>query len=178
MNYSIKAHPTLYDDVLFRSRLEARWAAFFDLAGWKWEYEPIDLEGWTPDFRVVFHCGHSECNGSHTLLIEVKPYYNISEFEGLPCMDYPYGTAYDDEGNYPSRVIPADASAAFGINPYVVYWEMAHGAGGGVEENIDNWIDEDMYGRIDTLWKTAGRVVQYHAEIESSDMAKFEGKYE
>lgn len=31
---------TSYGDVLFRSRLEARWAVFFDLLGVKWLYEP------------------------------------------------------------------------------------------------------------------------------------------
>ena len=34
MNYTIKAIPTTYAGVRFRSRLEARWAAFFDLCGW------------------------------------------------------------------------------------------------------------------------------------------------
>jgi hypothetical protein len=47
------AHPTTYKDVQFRSRLEARWAAFFDLAGWRWEYEPTDHNGWTPDFALI-----------------------------------------------------------------------------------------------------------------------------
>lgn len=44
--------PTLYAGTQFRSRLEARWAALFDLLGWPWEYEPIDLPGWIPDFRI------------------------------------------------------------------------------------------------------------------------------
>ena len=41
--------PTLYGGVRFRSRLEARWAAFFfDVAGWSWEYEPpIEYERMT-----------------------------------------------------------------------------------------------------------------------------------
>lgn len=53
----IKAIPTLYKGIWFRSRLEARWAVYFDhahLFGFKWEYEP---EGFTdgnlrylPDF--------------------------------------------------------------------------------------------------------------------------------
>jgi hypothetical protein len=47
----LTAIPTRYGGVQFRSRLEARWAAFFDLAGWRWQYEPIDLAGWIPDFR-------------------------------------------------------------------------------------------------------------------------------
>ena len=47
------AHPTTYAGVDFRSRLEARWAAFFDLMGWRWEYEPIDEAGWVPDFLLI-----------------------------------------------------------------------------------------------------------------------------
>lgn len=79
--YTIKAHETLYKGTLFRSRLEAQWAAFADLAGWKWEYEPIDLEGWTPDFKFTLPCGHSECNGKHVLYAEVKPYDSLSQFD-------------------------------------------------------------------------------------------------
>lgn len=135
-HYRIKAHPTWYRGVLFRSRLEARWAAFFDLAGWKWEYEPFDLPGWSPDFWVSFPCGHSECPDSHVLLVEVKPYFSLDEFDGHPCLDYPYGGVGD------SQRIPADASAAFGINPGVTWWEMGHGAGGG-EETIANWVQGD-----------------------------------
>lgn len=151
MNYTIKAHPTTYSNVLFRSRLEARWAAFFDLAGWKWEYEPIDLDGWTPDFKVTFPCEHSECGGSHTLLVEVKPYFSLSEFDGHPCMIYPYGGT-------DQHCIPADASAAFGANPDVTQWEMAHGAGGGIE-NLSFRVPD-----CDVLWKRAGNIVQYHVK--------------
>jgi hypothetical protein len=46
------AIPTVYAGVQFRSRLEARWAAFFDLLRWPWDYEPIDLEGYIPDFLI------------------------------------------------------------------------------------------------------------------------------
>lgn len=44
--------PTLYQGIEFRSRLEAKWAAFFDLLGWRWEYEPIDGDGYIPDFAI------------------------------------------------------------------------------------------------------------------------------
>jgi hypothetical protein len=59
------AIPTTYGGVNFRSRLEARWAAFFDLLGWSWEYEPIDLKGYIPDFILGFE---------RPLLVEVKPF--------------------------------------------------------------------------------------------------------
>ena len=47
------AHSTRYAGVNFRSRLEAKWAAFFDLAEWRWEYETPDEVGWTPDFLLI-----------------------------------------------------------------------------------------------------------------------------
>jgi hypothetical protein len=58
------AIPTTYNGVNFRSRLEAKWAAFFDLLGWRWQYEPIDLDGWIPDFMLL---------GAIPTLVEVKP---------------------------------------------------------------------------------------------------------
>jgi len=57
--------PTAYRGVRFRSRLEARWAAFLDGLGWSWAYEPIDLFGYIPDF-ICHHEGGE-------LLIEIKP---------------------------------------------------------------------------------------------------------
>jgi len=50
----IKAIETKYKGYRFRSRLEARWAVFFDACDLKWEYEPEGFEtssGWyLPDF--------------------------------------------------------------------------------------------------------------------------------
>lgn len=73
MIYDILAIPTRYGSVQFRSRLEARWAAFFDIVGWKWDYEPFDLAGWTPDFLI---------KGKNPALVEVKPVY-FAGFEAL-----------------------------------------------------------------------------------------------
>jgi hypothetical protein len=41
---AIKAIPTRYAGCHFRSRLEARWAVFFDALGIRWEYEPQGFE--------------------------------------------------------------------------------------------------------------------------------------
>lgn len=53
----VKAIETQYKGYRFRSRLEARWAVFFDELKMKWEYEPEGFDlgpaGWyLPDFRV------------------------------------------------------------------------------------------------------------------------------
>ena len=56
MNGSIKAIETQYNGYRFRSRLEARWAVFFDLIGLKYEYEiqgfEMDELRYLPDFYI------------------------------------------------------------------------------------------------------------------------------
>ncbi len=66
----MKAIETYYDGYRFRSRLEARWAIFFNELGIKFEYEPQGYvlksgETYLPDFYLPFF-GPSYC--------EVKPY--------------------------------------------------------------------------------------------------------
>ena len=60
---------TEYGGVTFRSQLEARWAAWFDKRGIAWEYEPVQFDGWTPDFRLALEGVEAYA--------EVKP---VSEF--------------------------------------------------------------------------------------------------
>jgi hypothetical protein len=55
---------TLYDGIEYRSRLEARWGAFFDHIGWKFTYEPFDGNGYIPDFLI---------HGQAPFLVEIKP---------------------------------------------------------------------------------------------------------
>ena len=54
----IKAIETEFKGYKFRSRLEARWAVFFETLGCDWEYEPegFDLNGlyYLPDFKVAY----------------------------------------------------------------------------------------------------------------------------
>jgi len=68
---------TSYKGYLFRSRLEARWAVFFDTLGIKWEYEKEgydlgDAGRYLPDFWLPgFHFKETG------LWVEIKPYINI-----------------------------------------------------------------------------------------------------
>ena len=72
---TIKAIETRYAGCRFRSRLEARWAVFFDTLGITWEYEPqgYELGGvgdwparrYLPDFLIKL------ANGK-TLVLEIK----------------------------------------------------------------------------------------------------------
>lgn len=66
--------PTLYANVRFRSRLEARWAVMFDLLKWPWVYEPTDLEWYIPDFVLRFDAG--------LIAVEVKPEMTLPALGG------------------------------------------------------------------------------------------------
>ena len=63
----IKAIETHYNGYKFRSRLEARWAVFFDEAGIEYQYEPegFDINGtwYLPDFYLPWY----KC------YVEIKP---------------------------------------------------------------------------------------------------------
>lgn len=61
---AVTAIPTDYNGVRFRSRLEAKWSAFFDRCNWRWSYEPNDFDGYIPDFSLRFRV---------PVLVEVKP---------------------------------------------------------------------------------------------------------
>lgn len=66
---AIKAIETEYNGYKFRSRLEARWAVFFDTLGIKYEYEPEGYYGfddtkYLPDFRLRI--------GNENVFAEVK----------------------------------------------------------------------------------------------------------
>jgi hypothetical protein len=63
---------TSYAGTWFRSRLEARWAAFMDSIGWTWEYEPFDWDGYIPDFLVL---------GPNAFVVEVKPGSSLRELK-------------------------------------------------------------------------------------------------
>lgn len=141
-----------YKGLQFRTPLEARWAAFFDLAGWEWHVNPAPVENWSPDFRVTFPCGHSECSGSHTLLVAVLPLAKKEDFATHPSLTHFYGSGIGDA--YTGLGVSADAGAAFGTSPSATTWQMSHGSGGGIFD-VDFWVDH-----ADSLWAKAETLVR------------------
>ena len=65
MNKNIKPIPTEYNGTVFRSRLEAQWAVFFDACKIEWIYEPEGIENekgerYLPDFYLPELEAHAE----------------------------------------------------------------------------------------------------------------------
>lgn len=78
IQHSIRPIQTRYNEHLFRSRLEARWAVFMDALGVRWLYEPeglvFDGELYLPDF-VLPDLGY---------VLEIKPAINLSDWPEHP----------------------------------------------------------------------------------------------
>lgn len=124
------AIPTTYRGTQFRSRLEARWASFFDLVEWPWVYEPFDTGDWIPDFLV---------RGAAPFLVEVGACEYASDYSSKaekPLAAFPPVPAYcervDHESCYHGKdfvleTVPERTTLILGILPTVAtfYGEAA-----------------------------------------------------
>lgn len=85
--------PTFYNGVWYRSRLEARWSAFFHHEGWTASYEPYDLPNWIPDFTLQGYDTHTDTAGiMHNvypeIFVEIKPSRLLGELVDLLEQDF------------------------------------------------------------------------------------------
>lgn len=117
----MKAIETAYRGYRFRSRLEARWAVFFDSLGLDWQYEPEGFElnagRYLPDFRVVYPSGRiGECPS--VWWFECKPHLTlVSDYEWARVREFDlYAPLILLDGVPDDRLYPraGDASSADG----------------------------------------------------------------
>lgn len=82
----IKPIETRYKGYRFRSRLEARWAVFFDHVGLRYDYEPegyvLPSGPYLPDF-FVHNVGMRTTKERPGVWVEIKPTYIESEWKKL-----------------------------------------------------------------------------------------------
>ena len=179
------AIPTTYRGIRMRSRLEARWAAFFDRLGWEWEYEPdhpkhkcaqsiyMWLGGWLADFHIV----------DPDIYIDIKPlgrHYRPRQLEDTPGAPHLAGSCLPTEADKEFTDTVAKVEGALDMA-----WEydVSCGEGGGRYDNVfvfgdirDNTLPrKDMrlgWGLIDRQWEVAAlcrnRDGEWHLSCESA----------
>lgn len=91
MTQNIKPIETVYNGYRFRSRLEARWAVFFDTLGIEYQYEPegFDLgEGrfYLPDFWLPQVNMWAEVKPETFTLRELGNLWRLAEQSGHSCL--------------------------------------------------------------------------------------------
>lgn len=146
---------TLYRGYLFRSRLEARWAVFFDSLKIKWVYEPEGFhlangEMYLPDFFLPGFCN------SKGVYAEVKPDRVIDPKARQLAIDSGHSVLMTCgvPGPYSYQMIQADGevcSAMFSAKylpggssegEYRLFYEPGYEDAGGLidEQNIDHSV--------------------------------------
>ncbi len=89
MEYKVK--PTTYNHHKFRSRLEARWAVYFDAIGLEWEYEKEgfvleDGESYLPDFWFPQVKMWAEVKPETFTRAELKKCWYLVKGSGYECI--------------------------------------------------------------------------------------------
>ena len=189
--YNTPPVPTVYKDRQYRSRLEAKWAAFFDLVGWEYEYEPCDLNGWFPDFALY---GKNRDGRNTTILCEVKPIVEFDESTAERMRNALAGTYYqnsellllgsgpikDEKENrlqlgwlYEQPHGPWDAAMfhAYGVRrgaTLTYIYGFAHKSGsfadritGHYQEGRQIAPEDCGLESLSTLWQQSGNITQY-----------------
>lgn len=124
--------PTVYRGIEFRSRVEARWAAMFTNLGWSWEYEPVDADGYIPDFLV---------QGGKPMFVEVKAAISHQDYmDATPKAEalVPYGTDVLIVGASPFPLMPGGFNNEPDYTPAGVLGE--HHDSGILCWSSGNWI--------------------------------------
>lgn len=86
----LKPIETVYKGYRFRSRLEARWAVFFDAIDAEWEYEPEGYEmpdgtRYLPDFLIKNVRGR----GAKNIFVEIKGVLTKNDLHKIEQFGYP-----------------------------------------------------------------------------------------
>ena len=124
----MKAIETVYKGYRFRSRLEARWAVFFDALDIAWTYEPegFDLDGewYLPDFWLP----------GFDLFVEIKP------FDANKLHPYEQGEVMDTI----RRFRDCGAGAIMLLRDPGVYgmlrcWDITDSSGGSYDSDFVTW---------------------------------------
>lgn len=167
----LKALPTVYKGVQYRSLLEARWAAWFDLAGIVVHYEPEAFNGYIPDF-LWLDAEHPEAEFHVWNLTDIGPAPGVGPgivFEVKGVIET-FDVSKIHESGWAGPVCLLDgrgpAHAKFCSDDGRVF-QLAHA-------DHDGWMHDDpqmflaqQYGLFDEkaarLWREAGNLVQWRS---------------
>jgi hypothetical protein len=112
--YNVAALPTVYAGISFRSRVEARWAVFFDALGisYRYEAEGYDLRGvwylpdfWLPDLKIFIEI---KPRGEEPTDLEIEKLVRLAEGTGYPAFLFA-----DDPELKDGRIVPPEAHVAY-----------------------------------------------------------------
>lgn len=194
----IKAIETFYRGHKFRSRLEARWAVFFDTLGWEWVYEPeaISTEhgGYLVDFYLPGMKKYAEIKPHELSSVEfdkavsaaVHFHAPVLALIDLPSWEHVYwefGPAYGVEGDGPGFCVCKDSESCWDWPHVTAVWLNPEGAKDlhmqiGGEEPFEEESLVKSWDDCRRLWGSHGNTASINIhEIESVDRFKPGGDF-
>lgn len=170
-----KAIETRYKDCRFRSRLEARWAVFFDAIGVPWEYEKegyhLPSGMYLPDFWLPTVRLWAEVKPESFLIHERRLCQELSEATGFRCLlldGLPDHRCYWDAGTSPSPV----SQATYG-DPFVeLEYDLSQYVDMSSKDGFFCSPDED--GTQDRPTRITRGNLQFDSAVRAARSARFE----
>ena len=160
MEKQIKPIETQYAGRKFRSRLEARWAAYFDGLGITWDYEPEGFvlpsgECYLPDFYFPTY----KCYG------EIKP-SNFEEDkrheEFVKHGEYPLLLFIGTPGQYPNEIYKKTEKGAVNVHDGYAFADVIWG-----KDYLFHWDG-------DSLPETNGQMNEFLYALHEANTIRFE----
>lgn len=156
---------TMYRGHRFRSRLEARWAVYFDIIGLKWEYEKegYNFEGiyylpdfWFPEVNMWAEVKPSQFDNEEIKKAELLVFYttfNLILLDGPPdCRSYwviDYN-AVCHEAKSPEYDIVLSMYKDYPRREHRFYADTGYGYPYGLtEKNWEEWMFDDVKMAVD-----------------------------
>jgi hypothetical protein len=173
----LKPIETHYKGYRFRSRLEARWAVFFDACGVKWEYEPEGYvlpngQYYLPDFLlhdVTFN--HGDYTEGNDLYAEVKGHMTAEDAQKIKQFAFPI----DDENPEKMNPLLVLGNIPVGDNIRTIVSTVFDVAFGSAPFDISNFnfetVDGDYFGAmpgvgVDGKFQLFGADSSYIADMD------------
>lgn len=171
----IAAIPTMYRGVRFRSRLEARWACFFNSLGYRWSYEALELTQYVPDFTIE----EDRYDGNCISIVEVKPISHGRVFTEVSQPGTQFASDNDELARDRSVLREACAkieragwpgeSFVVGVDPSMVLWNGPSERGW----HRGQFVRQARHFDWQAAWAHAGNMTQWRRPPAARDAGPF-----
>jgi hypothetical protein len=169
------AIPTEYNGGQYRSRLEARWAAFFDLVGWRYTYEPFDADGYIPDFlihgRFPFLVEVGPCITEQDYMDKTEKPRRLLEHVTLVVGVSPFADLHTNSGyrsDYPGLIVNEFGDG----RAYPAHWHETMQVYGDGSHHYPDYEGTDLAcstretdAQIERWWREAGSMTQWFPKV-------------
>lgn len=147
----------------YRSRIEAVWSYVFEKLGWEWDYEPIDLDWYIPDFILKTTYGEKilcEIKGDVDIIKTYEPYLKKIINSGWKGRYIILGSTVTNDNNEVVIGVGGNTESSEEVTNITIKkisgWVLASST----EENLLGKVEETN-GDFNSVWVEARNLAQW-----------------